>query len=79
VKILMTLLILSICLTGNAQAETLYVSDRLEITMRSGKSTSHGITRMLRSGTRRQGTASCIRKETGGTGTGKPPDGDRLQ
>ena len=50
-KILMTLLILSVCLTGNAQAETLYVSDRLEITMRSGKSTSHGITRMLRSGT----------------------------
>ncbi len=50
-KILMTLLILSVCLTGNAQAETQYVSDRLEITMRSGKSTSHGITRMLRSGT----------------------------
>jgi SH3 domain protein len=47
----MTLLILSVCLTGNAQAETQYVSDRLEITMRSGKSTSHGITRMLRSGT----------------------------
>ena len=50
-KILMTLLILSVCLTGNAQAETQYVSDRLEITMRSGKSTSHGITRMLRIGT----------------------------
>jgi SH3 domain protein len=31
--------------------ETLYVSDTLEITMRSGKGTSYGITRMLRSGT----------------------------
>ena len=36
---------------GNAVAETLYVSDRLEITMRSGKGTAYGITRMLRSGT----------------------------
>lgn len=36
---------------GNALAETRYVSDMLEITMRSGKSTSHGIIRMLRSGT----------------------------
>jgi SH3 domain protein len=38
-------------LTGNALAETRYVSDTLEITMRSGKGTSYGITRMLRSGT----------------------------
>ena len=38
-------------LTGNATAETRYVSDTLEITMRSGKGTSFGITRMLRSGT----------------------------
>jgi SH3 domain protein len=38
-------------LTGNAMAETRYVSDTLEITMRSGKGTSFGITRMLRSGT----------------------------
>jgi len=38
-------------LCGQAYAETRYVSDRLEITMRSGKSTSHGIVRMLRSGT----------------------------
>jgi SH3 domain protein len=38
-------------LAGSVLAETQYVSDRLEITMRSGKSTSHGITRMLRSGT----------------------------
>jgi len=38
-------------LAGNAVAETRYVSDMLEITMRSGKGTSYGITRMLRSGT----------------------------
>ena len=36
---------------GNAVAETSYISDRLEITMRSGKGTKYGITRMLRSGT----------------------------
>ncbi len=42
---------LSILVSGHALAETRYVSDRLEITMRSGKSTSHGIIRMLRSGT----------------------------
>ena len=46
--ILVSLLIL---LAGNAVAETRYVSDVLEITMRSGKGTSYGITRMLRSGT----------------------------
>jgi len=38
-------------LTGTAFAETQYVSDTLEITMRSGKGTNFGITRMLRSGT----------------------------
>jgi SH3 domain protein len=38
-------------LSGNAFAETQYVSDTLEITMRSGKGTKFGITRMLRSGT----------------------------
>ena len=38
-------------LVGNAAAETRYVSDVLEITLRSGKGTSFGITRMLRSGT----------------------------
>jgi len=38
-------------LAGNAVAENRYVSDVLEITMRSGKGTSFGITRMLRSGT----------------------------
>jgi len=37
--------------SGTALAETRYVSDNLEITMRSGKGTSYGITRMLRSGT----------------------------
>jgi SH3 domain protein len=42
---------LFLALGSNVMAETQYVSDRLEITMRSGKSTSHGITRMLRSGT----------------------------
>jgi SH3 domain protein len=42
---------LFLVLGGNVLAETRYVSDHLEITMRSGKSTSHGITRMLRSGT----------------------------
>ena len=42
---------LLLLLTGNALAETRYVSDTLEITMRSGKGTSYGITRMLRSGT----------------------------
>lgn len=45
------ILSLLVALTGNALAETRYVSDRLEITMRSGKSTGHGILRMLRSGT----------------------------
>jgi len=42
---------LLLVLTGNALAETRYVSDTLEITMRSGKGTGYGITRMLRSGT----------------------------
>lgn len=42
---------LALILSGTAVAETRYVSDTLEITMRSGQSTSHGIIRMLRSGT----------------------------
>jgi SH3 domain protein len=42
---------LSVLVCGTALAETRYVSDNLEITMRSGKGTSYGITRMLRSGT----------------------------
>jgi len=51
VKQALSILSLFILLTGTVQAETRYVSDRLEITMRSGTSTSHGIVRMLRSGT----------------------------
>ena len=48
------LFIATLMLTMNGQllAESRYVSDTLEITMRSGKGTSYGITRMLRSGTR---------------------------
>ncbi|NOR40440.1 MAG: TIGR04211 family SH3 domain-containing protein [Gammaproteobacteria bacterium] len=42
---------LSLILVGNVVAETLYVSDTLEITMRSGKGTNFRIIRMLRSGT----------------------------
>jgi SH3 domain protein len=38
-------------LTGHAMAETGYISDQLEVTLRSGKSTGHNIIRMLRSGT----------------------------
>lgn len=34
-----------------AQAQTLYVSDQLEVTLRRGESTSHGILRMVPSGT----------------------------
>ena len=42
---------LLLLVSGTALAETRYVSDNLEITMRSGTGTSYGITRMLRSGT----------------------------
>ncbi len=49
---LLIVICLSTLLSSYALAETRYVSDSLEITMRSGKSTSHGIIRMLRSGTR---------------------------
>jgi SH3 domain protein len=47
------LIITAACLllAGAAVAETRYVSDTLEITLRSGKSNSHSITRMLKSGT----------------------------
>jgi len=51
VKRTLLLVILTLLLAGKAAAETRYVSDMLEITMRSGKGTSYGITRMLRSGT----------------------------
>jgi SH3 domain protein len=51
VKRAIAILLFSLVVGGNALAETRYVSDLLEITMRSGKGTSYGITRMLRSGT----------------------------
>ena len=51
-KHLLRIAIFTIALSGQALAESRYVSDTLEITMRSGKGTSFGITRMLRSGTR---------------------------
>ena len=45
------ILILLIAISGLAQAETRYVSDRLEIQMRTGKGTQFKILRMLPSGT----------------------------
>jgi len=51
VKNVLVLVSLFLVMAGNAAAETRYISDRLEITMRSGKGTKFGITRMLRSGT----------------------------
>ena len=50
-KIVFILVSCFLMLGGNAFAESRYVSDTLEITMRSGKGTNFGITRMLRSGT----------------------------
>jgi len=57
------LLSLLFIFVGNAAAETRYVSDMMEVTMRSGKGTGYGITRMLRSGTAVQ--VLEIDKETG--------------
>jgi SH3 domain protein len=51
VKNALLLVSLFLVIASNAVAETRYISDRLEITMRSGKGTAYGITRMLRSGT----------------------------
>ena len=48
IRTLLSVLLLSITL--NAQAETRYVSDELEIDMRSGTSNQHRILRMLPSG-----------------------------
>ncbi|HUT41199.1 MAG TPA: TIGR04211 family SH3 domain-containing protein [Gammaproteobacteria bacterium] len=48
---LRVILCISLLLAGSARAETSYVSDSLEITMRSGKGNSFSITRMLSSGT----------------------------
>jgi SH3 domain protein len=49
--ILLTLVCSTCLLSAIARAETNYISDQLEVTLRSGKSTSHSILRMLRSGT----------------------------
>jgi SH3 domain protein len=51
VKNLLVLASLLLVLTGNVLAETRFVSDNLEITLRSGKGNSYSITRMLSSGT----------------------------
>jgi SH3 domain protein len=51
VKKLLVILLLCSVGTGLVQAETRYVSDVCEVTLRSGKSTSHRILRLLRSGT----------------------------
>ncbi|MDX8412121.1 MAG: TIGR04211 family SH3 domain-containing protein [Mariprofundaceae bacterium] len=48
-KIFMALLT-ALSIVSLAQAETRYVSDQMEITMRSGQSTQHNIVRMLKSG-----------------------------
>ena len=50
-KIRLVLAARSLSLCASALAETRYVSDDLEITMRSGKGNSYSITRMLSSGT----------------------------
>ncbi len=47
----LVLVFLFLVMAGNVVAETRYISDRLEITMRNGKGTKYSITRMLRSGT----------------------------
>lgn len=48
------LLFALVCVLGSvcARAQTAYVNDQLEITLRSGESTQHSIERMLTSGTR---------------------------
>lgn len=43
--------VLTFALCASAVAETRYVSDELEVTLRTGQSTSHQIVRMLKSGT----------------------------
>ncbi len=45
-------LLLLVCVASTALAETRYVSDRLEITLRTGTSTQYSIIRMLPSGMR---------------------------
>ena len=46
------ILLLLVCVASTALAETRYVSDRLEITLRTGTSTQYSIIRMLPSGMR---------------------------
>lgn len=48
----MLTVLLLVLVSSAALAETRYVSDRLEITLRTGTSTQHSIVRMLPSGTR---------------------------
>jgi SH3 domain protein len=51
---MMKRVLIAVCLAalaGTAVAETRYVSDELEVTLRQGESTSHRITSMLKSGT----------------------------
>ena len=50
-KKLLVLLCLGLWATAGAQAQTLYVSDQLEIQLRSGATNQHRIIRMLPSGT----------------------------
>jgi SH3 domain protein len=71
----LTLSLLCLCALGQALAETRYVTDRFEITMRTGESTRHKIIRMLESGTPVEVLGSNadsgyarIRTEDGGTG-----------
>ena len=48
---LMGICLLFAAMVGTATAETRYVSDELQITLRSGQSTQHQILRMIPSGT----------------------------
>ena len=49
--LLLAVLVLTLALPGMLVAETRYVSDTLEITMRAGAGTKYKITAMLKSGT----------------------------
>lgn len=65
------LLLISAAIPAQVQAQaTRYVTDSLDITMRSGASTQHRITKMLRSGTRVQ-----VLDQQGGWVHIKTPDG----
>ena len=62
---LVAVIIGMLVLVNPARAETLYVSDRLEVPMRSGTTNQHRILRMLSSGT--QVTVLEVNKEAGYT------------